>query len=76
MMQQNANESLIYLGRRDTQVKIHDQRVEVDEIEYHIGKQVDIHDVVVLYMRQGSLAGQLIVAVILSETKIETASRH
>ncbi|OIW29072.1 acetyl-CoA synthetase-like protein, partial [Coniochaeta ligniaria NRRL 30616] len=27
---------LIYLGRKDTQVKIHGQRVEMDEIEHHL----------------------------------------
>ncbi|KAJ9482915.1 hypothetical protein VN97_g10506, partial [Penicillium thymicola] len=78
LVQQNLNGSLTYLGRIDTQVKIRGQRVEVGEIEYHIGKKAGIHDAVVLYMRQGALSGQLIAAVILSETETETsaASRH
>ncbi|THC88469.1 hypothetical protein EYZ11_012084 [Aspergillus tanneri] len=76
IVQQNADGSLTYLGRHDTQVKIRGQRVEVGEIEYHIGKQAGIHYAVVLYMRQGPLAGQLIAAVILSETETSAASRH
>lgn len=51
LIRQNSNDFLTYLGRIDAQVKIRGQRVEVDEIEYHIAKQVDIHDAVVLYMR-------------------------
>ncbi|KAI8930643.1 hypothetical protein NX059_012253 [Plenodomus lindquistii] len=35
MVQQNADGSLIYLGHRDTQIKIHGQRVEIGEIENH-----------------------------------------
>ncbi|KAL6886034.1 hypothetical protein GGI43DRAFT_418555 [Trichoderma evansii] len=76
LVQQNADGSMTYLGRRDTQIKIRGQRVEVGEIEYHIGKQAGIHDAVVLYMRQGPLAGQLIAAVILDETENSAASRQ
>ncbi|KAJ5233176.1 Nonribosomal peptide synthetases (NRPS) [Penicillium chermesinum] len=74
LVRQNPNGSLTYLGRIDAQIKIRGQRVEVGEIEYHIGKHAGIHDAVVLYMRQGPLNGQLIAAVILSESSV--ASRH
>ncbi|THC87865.1 hypothetical protein EYZ11_012689 [Aspergillus tanneri] len=36
LVQQNADGSFIYLGRRDTQVKIRGQRVEIGEIESQI----------------------------------------
>ncbi|CRG90801.1 Nonribosomal peptide synthetase 8 [Talaromyces islandicus] len=38
IVQQNANGSLTYLGRRDTQVKIRGQRLDVGEVEYWISK--------------------------------------
>lgn len=34
----NSDGTLDYLGRKDSQVKIHGQRVELGEIEYHIKK--------------------------------------
>ncbi|KAH8893464.1 non-ribosomal peptide synthetase [Thozetella sp. PMI_491] len=33
----NPDGSVVYLGRKDTQVKIRGQRVELGEIEYHLG---------------------------------------
>ncbi|KAE8153733.1 hypothetical protein BDV25DRAFT_149061 [Aspergillus avenaceus] len=76
MVQQNADGSLTYLGRRDTQIKVRGQRVEVGEIEYHIGKQAGIHDAVVLYMREGPLAGQLITVVTISEGEASAVDQH
>ena len=59
---------MTYLGRIDSQIKIRGQRVEIGEIEYHIGKQAGVHDAVVLYMRQGPLADRLVAAVNLGES--------
>ncbi|KAL4939595.1 hypothetical protein BDV06DRAFT_224867 [Aspergillus oleicola] len=36
LVQQNLDGSFVYMGRRDTQVKIHGQRVEIGEIEYWV----------------------------------------
>jgi non-ribosomal peptide synthase protein (TIGR01720 family) len=68
LVQQNVDRSMTYLGRRDTQVKIRGQRVEIGEIEYYIGKQAGVHEAVVLYMHHGSLAGRLVAAVVLGES--------
>ncbi|KAJ5810979.1 hypothetical protein N7447_010495 [Penicillium robsamsonii] len=40
MVRQNEDGSITHLGRRDTQVKINGQRVEVGEIEYQITQQL------------------------------------
>ena len=41
--------SIIYLGRKDSQVKINGQRVELGEIEYHLaGDEAVLHGMVVL----------------------------
>ncbi|KAJ5414300.1 non-ribosomal peptide synthetase [Penicillium cosmopolitanum] len=36
LVQHNEDGSLRFMGRKDTQVKIHGQRVELGEIEYHV----------------------------------------
>ncbi|KAF2022889.1 amino acid adenylation, partial [Setomelanomma holmii] len=74
LVRQNTDGSLTYLGRRDTQVKIRGQRVEIGEIEYYIGKQAGVHDAVVLYMRKGPLANRLVASVVLGENW--AAGRH
>lgn len=40
MVRQNEDGSIVHLGRRDTQVKIRGQRVEVGEIEYQITQEL------------------------------------
>lgn len=36
LVQQNEDGSFLFMGRKDTQVKINGQRVELGEIEYHV----------------------------------------
>ncbi|QKX62579.1 uncharacterized protein TRUGW13939_09740 [Talaromyces rugulosus] len=42
LVRYNANGSLIFVGRTDTQVKIHGQRIELGEIEYHVRQLLSI----------------------------------
>lgn len=37
LMRYNSDGTLCYIGRKDQQVKLHGQRVELGEIEYHVG---------------------------------------
>ena len=41
IVQYHFDGSLIYLGRKDTQVKLRGQRVELEEVEYHIKNCLD-----------------------------------
>ncbi|UZP34631.1 hypothetical protein NXS19_002447 [Fusarium pseudograminearum] len=68
LVRQNQDGTITYLGRRDTQVKIRGQRVEIGEIEYHLRQQTGMQDAVVLYMNQGALAGRLIAFIVSSDT--------
>lgn len=53
LVRQNHDGTYTILGRRDTQIKIRGQRVEIGEVEYHIGRHSSgIHAAVVLL--QGS----------------------
>ncbi|RBR18641.1 uncharacterized protein FIESC28_05918 [Fusarium coffeatum] len=36
LVRYNSDGTITYLGRKDTQVKLHGQRIELEEIEYHI----------------------------------------
>jgi hypothetical protein len=66
LVRQNDDGSLIFLGRRDTQVKIRGQRVEIGEIEYWISRLGEgIRTAVVDLMHRGHDNEQaLLVAVI------------
>ncbi|KAI1044220.1 hypothetical protein LB505_008610 [Fusarium chuoi] len=57
LVRQNDDGSYTTLGRQDTQIKIRGQRVEVDEIEYHITRHPSSIQAVVLYVH-----GQLVAA--------------
>lgn len=40
LVKYDADGSLLFIGRKDTQVKIRGQRVELGEVEYHVAKHV------------------------------------
>jgi aryl carrier-like protein len=57
---QNTDGSLVYIGRRDTQIKINGQRVEVGEIEHHILRCPSVMDAVVIQPQTGPFQFRLI----------------
>ena len=59
--------NIIYLGRKDNQVKIRGLRIELEEIEFHLRKLEGIKDAVVI-VRNDIVAGQVsIVAYLINE---------
>ncbi|CAG9990176.1 unnamed protein product [Clonostachys byssicola] len=40
LVRYNEDGSLVYLGRKDTQIKLRGQRVELGEVEYHVGNVI------------------------------------
>jgi non-ribosomal peptide synthetase component F/aryl carrier-like protein len=61
----NVDGSLTYIGRKDMQVKIRGQRVELGEIESHIKRYLDVSQVVVdVISRLGATSHQSLVAFI------------
>ncbi|KAJ5618098.1 hypothetical protein N7537_003212 [Penicillium hordei] len=59
MVRQNEDGSITHLGRRDTQVKIRGQRVEVGEIEYQITQQLQGARSVAVQLLQESATEQI-----------------
>lgn len=63
LVRQNEDGTYTNLGRRDMQIKIRGQRVEVGEIEYHISQHPSDIQAIVVFSRQGELdKGQLVTA--------------
>ncbi|KAI9367631.1 hypothetical protein BJX61DRAFT_547301 [Aspergillus egyptiacus] len=60
LVQQNPDGSITYIGRRDTQIKVRGQRVEVGEIEHHLLQQEPVLDAAIIYPRQGPCQDRLV----------------
>ncbi|KAE8151712.1 acetyl-CoA synthetase-like protein [Aspergillus avenaceus] len=74
LVQYNADGTLRYIGRKDTQVKIRGQRVELGEIEHQIRLiSPDIHDVAVELIRLPDRStGATLVAFLCKDTKLKS----
>ncbi|KAL4814663.1 hypothetical protein BDW67DRAFT_186464 [Aspergillus spinulosporus] len=60
LVQQNPDGSITYIGRRDTQIKVRGQRVEVGEIEHHLLQQDVVLDAAIIYPKQGPCKDRLV----------------
>ncbi|KAH8432229.1 uncharacterized protein LDX57_009867 [Aspergillus melleus] len=75
LVQYNADGTLRYIGRKDTQVKIRGQRVELGEIEYQIMQtSPTVQDVVVELIEPTQRAGSVLAAFVFDKTG--AASEH
>lgn len=63
LVRYNSDGSLEYIGRKDSQVKVHGQRLELGEIEHHLLAAEDIESAIVVMPKSG-LADNALVAVI------------
>ena len=60
LVRYNLDGSLTYIGRRDTQIKIRGQRVEIEEIEHHICTQAAVQLAAVIMPTKGPCKTRLI----------------
>ncbi|XP_044721303.1 AMP-binding enzyme domain-containing protein [Hirsutella rhossiliensis] len=63
----NLDGSLHFIGRRDFQIKVHGQRVELGDIEHHIQSHGRVANAVVLYPHSGPVSQRLVAIVSLRE---------
>ena len=63
LVRYNVDGSLIYLGRKDNQLKLHGQRLELGEIENHLGTDPRIRHALVVMPKSG-LCKQRLVAIL------------
>jgi amino acid adenylation domain-containing protein len=61
--------NLVYLGRKDQQVKIRGQRVELAEIEFHLARHSAINSTVAVVPSRGWSKGSLVAIVVLDISK-------
>ncbi|KAL6879178.1 hypothetical protein J3F83DRAFT_768450 [Trichoderma novae-zelandiae] len=59
----DANGSLIFVGRKDTQVKLRGQRISLPEIENQLLKHDEVHHGLVLFPRSGPFSGRLVAVI-------------
>lgn len=74
LVQQADDGSLIYVGRRDNQIQIRGQRVEIGEVEHYLLRHPAVVDGVVLYPRDGPSKSRLVGVITLASlvTKCES----
>ncbi|KAJ0418108.1 hypothetical protein BJY00DRAFT_315323 [Aspergillus carlsbadensis] len=65
--------SLEYVGRKDHQVKIHGQRMELGEIEYRLHEHPHVRHVVVILPKTGRLQKRLVSVLSLNSLSAETS---
>lgn len=69
----NEDGTITYLGRKDHQIKIRGQRVELAEIEYHLSANPSVRSATVAFPRNGRLKGHLVAIVVLKTASLEQA---
>ncbi|PYH86146.1 acetyl-CoA synthetase-like protein [Aspergillus uvarum CBS 121591] len=70
----NDDGTLIFLGRRDSQIKYHGQRIELGDIEFSINQHELVREAVVLYPSDGPYAGRLTAVVALDKDLLSSPS--
>ncbi|KAL8782677.1 MAG: hypothetical protein Q9213_005185 [Squamulea squamosa] len=59
--------TLTFLGRKDSQIKIHGQRLELGEVEHHVTAHPSVQNAFVAFPKTGILEKQLVAIVVLKE---------
>lgn len=65
LVRYTATGSLRFVGRKDTQVKLHGQRIELSEIEHHLSLDSHVQNSVVLMPAKGPFEKQLLAVIVL-----------
>lgn len=71
IVRRNNEDELLFLGRKDSQVKLHGLRIELEEIQHHLRAHPDVQDAVVLCEKVESLDHRLIAFLIADNKQTE-----
>ncbi|KAI4211729.1 MAG: hypothetical protein LQ351_005503 [Letrouitia transgressa] len=75
LMKYAEDGSLLYIGRKDNQTKLHGQRLELGEVEHHIGQVSTVHHGLAVIPGHGLYAKKL-VAVLSFKEKMQSRISH
>ncbi|AUH71113.1 amino acid adenylation domain-containing protein [Legionella sainthelensi] len=67
----SKKQELLFLGRKDDQVKVHGVRIELGEIQYHLLEHPSIQDAVVVCEKMDSLDQRMVVFLIAHNKQME-----
>jgi amino acid adenylation domain-containing protein/non-ribosomal peptide synthase protein (TIGR01720 family) len=77
LVRYNTNGTLDYLGRKDSQVKVHGQRLELGEVEYHLTSDNQVENAMVILPSRGHCREQLVAVIALHNfTNISESSQQ
>ncbi len=60
LVRQNSDGTFSFIGRSDTQIKIHGRRIELGEVEHHLSSVTDIRHSMAVCPQEGPLRGRLV----------------
>ena len=63
LVRYNADGTVHFIGRKDTQVKVRGQRIELSEIDHHLATDSNIRNAAVLLPKSGPCGGNLVAAI-------------
>ncbi|KAJ5350735.1 hypothetical protein N7541_008462 [Penicillium brevicompactum] len=75
LVRYNADGTTSFIGRKDTQVKVHGQRVELEEIESHLSHIPEIKHALMVVPGSGLYSGRLVCVLSLHGAMQTTSSR-
>lgn len=76
LVKYNTDGSLSYVGRKDTQVKVRGQRVEIGEIEHNLSLLLQVKRSAIVYPRTGPCQKQLVAMMVLDVFASESAGEN
>ncbi|TVY44055.1 Nonribosomal peptide synthetase [Lachnellula occidentalis] len=68
LVRQSSNGTFMFVGRKDTQVKVHGQRVELGEVEHHINVDPDVKHALALLPKSGYFKNRLVAVLSLNNS--------
>ncbi|EER26815.1 peptide synthetase, putative [Coccidioides posadasii C735 delta SOWgp] len=72
----NADGTLSFIGRKDTQIKLHGRRIEIGEIEHHLASHSLVQQSMVMFPSAGVHAKRLVaIVVVVNSTSANTVNK-